>query len=141
MDPVHPRREYHPAIAWVGDRSRTGMTAPPSNPPFAEKNFARRMPGETDRDAARLVLYAPSHRVEAIHFPPGCGICLGERNRSPAIIHGRVDVVMPDFAVAVDPADHDPWGPHQRVRGRCRGKQGPATQRPGRASRVSSLSL
>jgi hypothetical protein len=85
------------------------------------KNFARRMPGENDANGA-CWLYADVHLIEPHHLPISPALGAGKRNRTPAITNGGISIVVPDLAIGISPADHDPFGTHPSVRRRCRGK-------------------
>src|ERR1700730_14373930 len=85
------------------------------------KKFARRMPGETDANVA-CELCADAHLIEPDHLPIGPTPGASKPNRTPAITNRGISIVVPDLAIGIRPADHDPFGTHPGVRRRCRGK-------------------
>ena len=85
------------------------------------KKFARRMPGESNANVA-CELYADAHPIEPEHLPISPTPGASKRNRTPAITNRGVSIVVPDLAIGIRPADHDPFGTHLSIRRRCRGK-------------------
>ena len=67
-------------------------------------------------------LYADASTIEPHHLPIGSAPCAGKGDGTPTITNWGIGIVMPDLAIGVGPTDHNPFGAHQRVRGRCRGK-------------------
>ena len=85
------------------------------------KKFARQSPGETDANVA-CELYADVHLIEPPHLPMRFAPGAGKGNRLPAVTGRGISIVVPDLAIGIRPADHDPFGTHPSIRRRCRGK-------------------
>jgi len=81
------------------------------------KKFARRMPGETNANVA-CELSADADTIKPHHLPisPAPGARKGDG--TPTITNGGIGIIMPDLAIGIGPTDHNPFGPHQRIRGR-----------------------
>ena len=75
------------------------------------------MPGETDANVA-CELSADAHTIKPHHLPIGSAPCAGKGDGTPTITNGGIGIIMPDLAIGVGPTDHNPFGPHQRIRGR-----------------------
>jgi hypothetical protein len=81
------------------------------------KKFARHSPGETDANVA-CELSADAHTIKPHHLPIGSAPCAGKGDGTPTITNGGIGIIMPDLAIGIGPTDHNPFGPHQRIRGR-----------------------
>ena len=93
-----------------------------SGPPYSSTltRFARRRPGESNVVGRELHADAPV--IEPHHLPIGSAPVAGERDRMPAITNGSIGIVVPDLAIGISPADHDPFRTYPSIRRRCRGK-------------------
>jgi len=75
------------------------------------------MPAETDAKVA-CELYADTHLIEPDHLPICPTPCAGKGDGTPTITNGGIGIVMPDLAIGIHPTNHNPFGPHQRIRDR-----------------------
>ena len=74
------------------------------------------MHGETDANVA-CELYADVHLIEPRHLPISSTPCSGKGDGTPTITNGGIGIIMPDLAIGIGPTDHNPFRPHQRIRG------------------------
>src|ERR1700730_15744389 len=96
------------------------------------------MPGETDANVA-CELSADAHTIKPHHLPIGSAPCAGKGDGTPTITNGGIGIIMPDLAIGIGPTDHNPFGPHQRIRATFRRSGDPAYARSLTCGKSGSL--
>jgi hypothetical protein len=61
--------------------------------------------------------YAHAPSIEARHLPIGFARSVAKSHRIPTKTRWAVGIIMPDFAVAIDPADDNPFGAYPSICG------------------------